>query len=462
MNWKKLILWIAVAVVVLVAAVITTGVLLLKYNHGFRHSVLAKVEDSVYSSTGARLEVRDFKVSLSSLSLDIYGIVVHGTEPQGQPPLLTADHLNTDINVDSVFGRKWHFQNITLDHPVVHLAVNKAGENNLPKSKKSSSSKTNLFDLGIRRLVLDQGAVYYNDRKTPLNADLQDLELTAGYDPMQKRYMGHMSYDDGHVQYGPYAPLPHNLDAAFNLTPDRFTLDRLALSVGESHAMLNATVDDYSSDAKVQANYDASLVTSEFAKILNNPSLPSGTVRMTGFLKYLQKPNRPFLETASVYGMLSSPDLYVKTSSLQTSVRNLSAKYKLENGNADVQNMHAEILDGRLDGTLTVRDLTGAGRGRLQASLKDVSLDLLQKVAKTNSLREAHLVGNVSADAQASWAKSLKNLVAHSDVTIDASLGQNPSTPLNGVIHADYLAQGQQIALHQSYIRTPQTSITLD
>jgi len=212
----------------------------------------------------------------------------------------------------------------------------------------------------------------------------------------------------------------------------------------------------------VQANYDASLVTSEFAKILKNPSLPSGTVRLAGFLKYQQQANRPFLETASVYGMLSSPELYVKTPSLQTSIRDLSAKYKLENGNADVQNMHAQILDGRLDGTLTVRDLTGAGRGRLQATLKGVSLDLLQKVARTNSLREAHLVGNVSAEAQATWAKSLKNLIAHSDVTIDASVGQNPSIPLNGVIHADYLAQGQQIALHQSYIRTPQTSIALD
>ncbi|HJT52581.1 MAG TPA: hypothetical protein VJ848_01920, partial [Candidatus Angelobacter sp.] len=98
MNWKKIILWIVVAAVVLVAGVVTTGVLLLKYNHGFRGYLLTKVENSVYSSTGARLQVRDFKVSLSSLSMDIYGIVVHGTEGAGQPPLLTADHLNADIN----------------------------------------------------------------------------------------------------------------------------------------------------------------------------------------------------------------------------------------------------------------------------------------------------------------------------------------------------------------------------
>jgi translocation and assembly module TamB len=462
-NWKKIVLWVAVVVVVVVVGVVTAAVLLLKYNHSFRQSLLARVEQSVYNSTGAQLRVRDFNVNLSSLSVDLYGVVVHGTEPPDHPPLLTADHVNADVNVDSLFQRKWHFQDIVVEHPEARLVVNKAGENNLPKPKQSTGkSKTNLFDLGIRRFVLDRGAVYYNDRKTPLEADLHDLELTAGYDPAQKRYMGHMSYDNGRLQYGDYAPLPHNLDAAFNLTPDTFNLDRLALELGHSHAVLNASIQNYSGQPKLQANYDASLATADFARMMKNPSIPSGVIRLTGLVHYQQQPDRPFLETASVWGMLTSPDLYVRTSSVQTSVRNLSAKYKLENGNADVENLRAEVLDGRLDGRLTIRDLTDAGQGQLQASLKDVSLDLLQKVTKTNSLREAHLTGNISAEAQASWATSLKNLMAHSDVTIQASLGENPSTPLNGVIHADYSARGQQLALHQSYIRTPQTAINLD
>lgn len=462
-NWKKIILWGIAAVVVLVIAIGLTAVLLVQHSPSFRGYLLSKVERSVQESSGAKLEVRDFNLHLSTLTLDIHGIIAHGTEPAGAEPLLQADHLTVGVTVDSVLGRKWHFRTIQLDHPVLHLAVNKAGENNLPKpQKQSSGKKTNLFELGIRRLLVDRGEVYYNDRKTPLAADLHDLDFTAGYDPTQQRYLGHMSYDDGHIQYGSYAPLPHNLDAGFSLTPDRFSLDRLSLGIGQSHAVLNATVQDYNTNAIVQANYDASLITGEFGKILKSPSMPSGTVRLTGLLKYQQQPNRPFLETASIWGMLSSPELQVKTSNLQTAVRNLSAKYRLENGNADVENLHAEVLDGRLDGNLTVRHLTGAGQGRLQASLKDVSLDLLQKVAKTNALREAHLVGNISADARASWAKSLKNLVAHSDVTIEAALGQNPSTPLNGAFHADYAAASQQLALHQSYLRTPQTSITLD
>ena len=235
----------------------------------------------------------------------------------------------------------------------------------------------------------------------------------------------------------------------------------MELTAGKSRVVLNATLDNFSNPL-VQANYDAALVTGELAKILKNPSIPTGTVQLTGFLKYQAQPNKSAAQAASLWGMVSSPELYVRTSSIHTGIRNLSAKYRIENGDADVQNLHAELLGGRLDGKATVRDFSGAGSGRVEATLKGVSLDVLQTATKTSSLREAHLVGNISANAQASWAKSISNLVAHSDVTIQAALGQEPSTPLNGEIHADYAARTQQLALRQSYIKTPQTSINLD
>ncbi len=461
MNRKKIVLWSLAAIVVLVIGVGLTAVLLLQHSPKFRSSILARVQQEVADSTGAQMQVQDFSLRLSTLTLDIYGIVVHGTEPAGSPPLAQAEHLGVGIAIDSVLGRKWHFRSITLDHPVLQVAVNKSGENNLPKPKTQSSGSTNLFDLGIRQAILNRGEIYYNDQKTILTADLHDLSLTIGFDHVQRRYQGHMSYDQGKLVYGGYAPVTHALDAGFSATPQKFTLDRAELTAGKSQIILNATLDNYSNPA-VQANYDASLVTGEFAQILKNPSIPTGTVRLTGFLKYQAQPNKSAAESASMWGMVSSPELYVRTSSVHTGIRNLSAKYRIENGNADVQNLHAELLGGRLDGKATVRDFSGAGSGKLEATLKGVSLDVLQTATKTTALREAHLVGNISASAQASWAKSISNLMAHTDVNIKAAMGQNPSTPLSGEIHADYLGKGQQLALRQSYIKTPQTSINLD
>ena len=459
---KKIILWSLAAIVLSVAAIAITAVLLVKNSASFRHYLMAKAADNIYESSGARLEASDFTLDLSRLSVDLRNVVLRGAEPADAEPLLEAEHLRIGITVDSVLRRKWHFREGMLSHPVVHLFMNRAGESNLPRPQgKASGSTAGMFDLGIRRLVLERGEVYYNDSKRQLDGDLHHLELAVGFDPTQSRYEGHLSYDQGHVKYGSYAPPVHSLDASFSATPKKLTVDRLQLATEKSQIVMNASVEDYG-NPRVQANYDASLATFELAQVIKSPPVALGTVRLTGFLKYQNQPGHPLLETLSLWGMLSSPELQVRAPHLQTTVRNLGAKYRLEGGNVEVQNLRAELLGGTLEGSAFVRDLTGAGQGRLEAKLKNASLTVLQTASRTNPLREAHLEGTINADAEVSWAKALKNLVARGNMTIKAALGQNPPTPLDGVIHADYSAASQQVALHQSYLRTPRNSLALD
>src|SRR5262249_21138736 len=223
-RWKKIIGWSIAGIFLLVVVVVVTAILLVEYNQGFRQRILAKVESSVEESTGARLEVRDFDLHLSDLSLDLYGIAVHGTEKDRSQPLLQTDHINVGIKILSLFRRTWRVQNINIDHPVVRVFVNKAGENNLPKPKQKSGSNTNLFDLAIQKFVLDRGELYYNDKKSLLDAELHDLNVKTNFDNSQSRYFGDLGYREGRIQYGAYAPMIHNLQAHFDATPTRFTL----------------------------------------------------------------------------------------------------------------------------------------------------------------------------------------------------------------------------------------------
>src|SRR5450432_3444189 len=96
-KWKKIVLWSMAAIVVLLVGAVATLVLLLDHNEGFRRSILAKVENSVRESTGARLEVRDFNLRLSNLSMDLYNVVVRGTESDRRQPLLAVDHLQVGL-----------------------------------------------------------------------------------------------------------------------------------------------------------------------------------------------------------------------------------------------------------------------------------------------------------------------------------------------------------------------------
>jgi translocation and assembly module TamB len=464
-KWTKIFLWSVAGLFVLLIVVIVTGVLLVEYSPGIRQRILAKVESSLEESTGAKLQVRDFNLHLRTLSLDLYGVTVRGTEADINAPLLQTDHINVGLKILSMVNRKWRLQDVIIDHPVVHVFVNKAGENNLPKSKQKSSSNTSIFDLAIQKFVLDRGEVYYNDKKSPMDAELHDFNVNAAFDNSQSRYFGDLGYRQGRIQYGSYAPVMHDLQAHFEATPTRFDLNQLALATGGSHVTLKATVEDYS-NPKMQASYNAVLVADDFRRILKNPSLPTGVINLDGSLNYQSDPNRPMLETVSLTGTVGSRELTVKNPSVHAQVQNLGAQYKLERGNAEVQNIHANLFGGRLDGKLVIRDLAGSSRARFQAALKDISLQQVATASgNQSSLDQANLSGKFNATADGTWAKTLDNLVAHSDATIQAAIGKGKTsapTPLNGAIHADYTAARKQLALNQSYIKTPQTSITLD
>jgi len=464
-TWKRIILWGIAGIFVLIIGIAITGILLLQHSKSFRESLLGKVENSIAESSGARVSVRDFNLHLSTLSLDLYNVVVRGTETNPDEPLLRADHLGVGLKILSFVHRTWRLQDVTINHPVVHLFVDKNGENNLPKAKKKSSNqtKTDIFELAIQKLLLDRGEIYYNDRKTPLNAELRDLLVNASFDNAQTRYFGDLTYKQGRIQYGSYAPMVHDLQAKFDLTHTRFNLEQLVLATGSSKVDLKAAIDDYNNNPKMQASYNATLVADDFKRILKNSTLPTGTINLDGSLNYQNDPNKPAMETVSLSGQMSSRALAMKTPSFHGQVSDLGAQYKLEGGNAEVQNIHAQLLGGHLDGNLTIRDVTGASRARLRATLKDLSIDQLRAASGNPSLEKTQLSGRVNADADAHWAKTINNLVAHANATIAAAFGPSQSAmPLNGVIHADYAAAGRQIALHQSYIRTPKTSLNLD
>jgi translocation and assembly module TamB len=204
-------------------------------------------------------------------------------------------------------------------------------------------------------------------------------------------------------------------------------------------------------------------VADDFRRILKNPSLPRGVISLDGSLNYQSEPNRPALETVSLDGRMSSRELSMKTPSVNAQIRDLGAHYKIQNGNAEVENIHANLLGGSLDGKLVIRDLAGASRARFQAAIKNISLqDAAAASGNRSTLEQARLTGRFNANADATWAKTMSNLIAHADATIQAAIGKGTPTPLNGVIHADYAAAHKELGLNQSYIKTPQTTITMN
>ncbi len=467
-RWVRITAWVVGSLAIVVLLVIAAAAILL-HSARFHNYLLTLAEKKATDVLGTQVQLQNFAIHLSSLSLDLYGVTVQGAEPYPNPPLLLVQHVEVGVRVISIWGRKWYLDSIQVDHPVARIFVGANGISNLPKPKSSGGGHTNIFELGVRHALLNRGEVYYNDRKSALDADLHDVDFRSSFDNLLQKYSGSLSYHNGNLQANGFNPIPHDFAAQFDATPDTFHLTQATLTSGASQFALAATLKDYS-HPDIQAHYDAVLDGSDIRRILRNPTVPLGVIHTNGSVEYKYDPKSSVLDTVALEGDLSSRQLNVQASKYRTRLSDIAARYSLANGNAAVRNFRARILGGELTGTLDMRNITGRSQSKLTASLRGISLRELKRIAPASlATRNLNLTGVLNANANAAWGKTLNDLVARTDATIHANLsravnaGAAPGiVPVNGVIHGTYSASTKQLALAQSHLQTPQTTLTMN
>ena len=461
--WKAA-AWVAgIFIVLLLVAGLAVTILL--HSARFHNYVLSTVEQKASESIGTKVQLQNFALNLSNLSLDLYGLTVAGASPYPDPPLLQVAHGEVGVRIVSVLHQKWYLDSLVIDQPVVRVFTDAHGVSNIPtiKSSGSSSSNTSLFDLGIRHAVLDRGAVYYNDRQSVLSADLRNVDFRASFDSPLQKYSGKLSYTDGHLQSGTFKPIPHNLDAEFDATPTTFHLTQARLTSETSQVVLNATLQDYS-HPQVQGNYVATLDGSQFRKILENPSVPVGFIRASGSIQYQELANRTPLDTVLIKGDLSSQQLNIQTPTVRSQVRNLTAHYVLENGDATLEDFRASLLGGELTANGKMSSIDGNAHSKFNAGLRGIQLAALNGVMKSSALPKGVSLGGVlNADANASWGKTFDDIVAHADAAVHGRVsGQGKDVPIESGLHGNYTGKNQELALKQSFLKTPQSTLTMN
>ena len=472
--------WVAgAAVVVLLLAGITVTILL--HNQRFHDYVLRSAEKQASESLGVRVTLQNFALNLSHLSLDLYGLTVDGAAPYSDTLLLQVDHAEAGVQVVSILHRKWYLDSFQINRPIVRIFIDDKGVSNLPtfKSSGTSNSNTSLFDLAIRHALLDRGEVYYNNRQSTLAADLHDVEFKAAFNSLLQKYSGRLAYSNGRIVSGSFKPLSHSLEGMFDATPTTLHLTEAKLSAGPSQILLNATVQNYSSP-NVDARYDATIDGMQAGQILQSPSIPTGQVRATGSLHYQQSANRSLLESLMLSGDLSSRQLNVKSASVRTQITNLLAHYSLANGDVTLRDLKLNLLGGQLTGFGTMSNIGGDSHTKVNANLRGVSLaDLKRLTGSSPTARNVELEGVLNAQLAATWGKTFNDLAAHADATINgrvmsaaastkavknsaASQAESSTISIDSAIHGTYTAGNQQIALKDSYLRMPQTSLTMN
>ncbi len=466
-RWKRVLAWVGGIILALIVVVVI-GVYVLLHSQKFHNYVLSVAENNASAALNTRVQLQNFAVHFSNVGLDLYGLTVYGVGPGAGRPLLQVDHIGMGVRVISVLHRQWNLDRVTVDHPVVDLIVAPNGQTNLPTMQSSGTSNSNVFDLAIRHIVLDRGVIYYNDRQTPLYADLSDLEFQSGYSSADNgQYFGTMSYRDGHLQYGNYAPIPHDLKAQFNARRDGMTLSDVKLTSGQSQVLLNASLDNYTSP-RVHAKYVVILALAELRNVMHDPTVPSGMVVVNGTADYNNVPGRAALDTTSLQGSIRSRVLQVRTAGLRTDIRDLDGDYSFAHGDAELRGVSAQLLGGSFHANATVNNVMGNQQGRVVATVRGISLADLKTLANSSSLKPVAISGQVNASSEATWSGSFKNVLLRADALAKANVAparanaNAGSVPLNAELHARYNGRTQEVTLNKSYVQMPQTSLMLD
>ena len=93
----------------------------------------------------------------------------------------------------------------------------------------------------------------------------------------------------------------------------------------------------------------------------------------SGAFDYDARSQRPLVASVNAQGEVHSAGVTVTSQNAKIKIRDIGARYSLANGNASVTGIHAQLVGGTLGGTITMRDLGGATRSHLSASLHGAS-----------------------------------------------------------------------------------------
>jgi len=139
---------------------------------------------------------------------------------------------DSSFKIKSALKRSVQLSDLVIQHPVVNVRIDQNGSSNLPVPPASASnSHTSVFDLAVEHFQLTNGTILYNDQATPVQADINDLQVESRFDSLRTRCDASISYDKGNVQYGRYAPFAHAFRTRLNANTS-FVSDRVRRADG--------------------------------------------------------------------------------------------------------------------------------------------------------------------------------------------------------------------------------------
>ena len=157
---------VVVALAILTAACILAGVVVLR-SGWFQEKIRERIITEIEHTTGARVEMGVFRFDEEHMTATVSPLVVHGTEPAGEAPLIRADSVTVGLRIISLVERKVDLGLLRLERPTVRVAFYPDGSNNVPQPRRPVTWTEDLLNLQVRRYEIVDGVLDWDDRILP-------------------------------------------------------------------------------------------------------------------------------------------------------------------------------------------------------------------------------------------------------------------------------------------------------
>jgi translocation and assembly module TamB len=304
-------------------------------------------------ATGGRVELQAISIHWLSLRTTLKGLVIHGHEPPGSQPLLSAEEVQAKLQVDSFWGRKVSLSELLVKKPQVHIRIARDGSSNVPVPRPSSGSRKDLreslFDLRVRSVKIENGWVRYNEVEVPLAVEggEMSLALDAGGTLEHPLYLGHLEWQKIRFTAQKMAPVPANLSAKFTLWREGFTLEQGMLTAGRSHLDLQAEMSDFTKP-KWSFRYRGWVELLDMRETFRSPLTPTGHVDVRGEGTFT---DGQYKGTGSYAGR----DIHLSYDIFHAAELTSRGSYNINNDGLVVPDFRAEAFGGTVKGKVTLR-----------------------------------------------------------------------------------------------------------
>ena len=439
------------AAAVILVVICAVAALLIVRSGWFRELVRERIVTEIEAATGGRVEVGNFSFKWETLTAKISPLVLHGTEPEAETPLLRVESVSVGLRVISMLERKVDLDSVNVDQPRLRIVIYPDGSNNLPSPPGPKSGKSwaeEFVNLKVHRYTVSNGVADIDIRQVPLSFNGEDLRVQMTRDAATARYRGNVASRRLHIASNIMTPAEADFAATFTLDATRLALSSVHIAVGSSRIDLAGELTNLKAPRGV-FTAKAAFAVRDVVSLFSLPVASTGTANFDGDVNFSFANSFDYELT----GRIDARDLGYSQDRLRIQNATLSAAVNLNpdrltlrdlqgsalganvTGQADLEHGKDFHFDGNFDGldvreavaTLTPRPLPW--NGSLSGGLEvDAVLGERRAVVDTTAAIQGQITGqvNVHYDQRAGTVNFGESRVATpaTSLNLSGTLGQ--------------------------------------